>query len=678
MSTGIFSIGITGMNAAQLGLLTTEHNITNASTPGYNRQRTIQATTIPLATGSGFLGQGTRVDTISRIYNNFLQEQINRSQTTASELETYSAQISQIDNMLADTNAGLSPALQDFFKGLQQVASNPASTPSRQAFISSAQALATRFQTLENRLSEQYSGVNEQITSTTTLINSYAEQIASINRGIMMAKAGSSQPPNDLLDQRDQLIADLNKEIRVNTVTESDGSLSVFIGTGQQLVVGQTVNSLVARPAAADGERMAVGLQIGSTYQELPEDLISGGNLSGYLRFRSEALDGAANSLGQLAASLATVLNTQQSLGQDLLGQTAGDAGFAAKLFLFDTSNVPKIIANTANTGTASVVATPASGASQTAGFLAPDSAGGNLNTALTASDYELKFTSATTFTVTRLSDGKVVSDETQLGGATGKTIAFDGVSFEVDITGARKNDRFMLEPTREIAGSIRVNPAVVADPRLIAAAAPVRAAAVASTNTGNAAISAPTVAAGYSIPAAPGVTLTYNATTQTFSGFPSGANPRPYTVGGGTSYTFDGITFQITGTPGNGDKFSIEANTGGVSDSRNAVLMGQLQTQQTMLSDDSAGAGAGKASFQDVYAQLVSSIGNKTREAQVTGDAQKTLLEQAQATRDGQSAVNLDEEAANLLRFQYAYQASAKMLQVGTKLFDTILSLGA
>lgn len=671
MSTGIFSVGMTGMSAAQLGLLTTEHNITNANTPGYNRQRIGQTAAPALQTGAGFIGQGTNVQTVARVYNDFLQRQVNQSQTAASELDTYYSQIKQIDNLLADANAGLSPALQDFFKGVQQMAADPASVPARQAFLSSAQSLAARFRTLENRVSEMYSGVNEQIIGTTKTINSYAEQIASLNQRIVVAQAASSQPANDLLDERDRLIFELNKEIKVTTVPESDGSLSVFIGSGQQLVVGQLANTLDARPSYADGERFAVGLKNGSSYQELPEYLITGGNLAGYLRFRSESLDSAVNSLGNVAASLAMTLNAQQSLGQDLLGQTSADAGFADKLFLFDSVNVPKIMANSLNTGAGAIALTAATLPGQSDGYLAPGTAGGNFYTQLTASDYELTFGAGGAYTVKRLSDGVSVA-----AGVGAGALTFDGVALNITAVG-NNGDRFRIEPTREVTRNLRVNPLVAADTRLVAAAAPVRSSVGLNSltglrNSGNGAVSAPSVAPGYTLPAAP-IQLTYNATTQEFSGFPSGANPRPYTTTG-TTYTFDGITFDITGTPANGDRFVIQANTGGVADSRNAVLMGKLQTQNTMLGD----AGGGKTSFQGAYAQMVAVVGNKTREVQVTGQAQNNLLEQAQATRDAQSGVNLDEEAANLLRFQYAYQASAKMFEVGTKLFDTILSIGS
>ncbi|MDP1957652.1 MAG: flagellar hook-associated protein FlgK, partial [Rhodocyclaceae bacterium] len=234
MASGIFSVAVSGLNVAQAGVLTTGHNIANASTPGYSRQRIVQTTNSPQFTGSGFIGKGANVETIQRVYSQFLGSQVLSAQTGAAEMDSYLAQIRQIDNLLADPNAGLSPAMAGFFKGVQEVAANPASIPARQSMLSASQSLVGRFQSIDQRLREIREGVNSQITSEITLINSYAKQIADVNQRIIVAQAaGSAVPANDLLDQRDQLIAELNKEIRVTTLQQSDGAYSIFIGNGQ-------------------------------------------------------------------------------------------------------------------------------------------------------------------------------------------------------------------------------------------------------------------------------------------------------------------------------------------------------------------------------------------------------------------------------------------------------------
>nr|WP_281981923.1 flagellar hook-associated protein FlgK [Azonexus hydrophilus] len=261
MGTGLISIGITGIRAAQLGLLATEHNIVNANTPGYSRQNTVQATNNAITTGSGSIGQGVQVVTIKRQYDAYLNSQVNTAQTQVSNLDALYTQLSQIDLMLADPDAGMSPAMQDFFTGVQQVSSNPSSLPARQSMLTSAQTMVTRFNNLDQRLTEISNQLNGRIVSAVADINAYASEIADLNQRIVLAQSGYSQPPNDLLDQRDQLVNELNKLIKVNTSTNSDGSFNVFIGTGQQLVIGGKTVQMTAEASSLDLTRIAVGLK---------------------------------------------------------------------------------------------------------------------------------------------------------------------------------------------------------------------------------------------------------------------------------------------------------------------------------------------------------------------------------------------------------------------------------
>jgi flagellar hook-associated protein 1 FlgK len=650
MSAGLISVGTTGIRAAQLGLLTTEHNITNANTPGYSRQRIVQTTNSPVLSGAGFLGQGTNVSTIERLYSQNLVNQVNTAQTNVGELEEYYTQIKQIDNLLADANSGLSPALQDFFRGIQSVAANPSQLAARQSMVSASEALVARFQSMENRMNELYEGVGAEIKSTVDTINSYAQQIAELNQRIVLAQAAGNLPANDLLDQRDQLVTDLNKLIEVKARVDSDGSYNVFYGNGQQLVVGNQVTKLVAQASYADITRMAVGVQTPGGVQELPESLITGGSLAGLLKFRSETLDRTTNDIGRIAATLTLTFNAQHALGQDLLGQSAGGVAgsFVPNFF---TVSQPQVIANSLNTGAGSVAA---NFVNATAG------ASGGFYTNLTNSDYRLTY-DGTNYTLTRLSDNQAWTNAS-IAGLSATVSPTEG--FNLSSAGAiNAGDSFTLSPTRYAARNIALSAAVAADPRLIAAAIPVRTVA-GSVNTGSATVTAGTVSTGYSLAALP-VTITYNSGTNQLTGFPGG--PVAY-VATGTTVSFNGISLDISGVPSNGDTFEISSNTAGVSDGRNALALGKLQTQNTVA--------GGSANYQVAYARLVSDVGNKTREIQVTGDAQTALLKQSQDARDSLSGVNLDEEAANLLRYQQAYQASAKALDIGSKLFDVILAL--
>lgn len=739
MSTGIFGIGITGMQAAQLGLLTTEHNVANANTPGYNRQRILQATNVPLMTGAGAVGQGTHVNTISRMYDQFLSGQVNTSQTNVSELDSYYTQIKQIDNMLADPSSGLSPALQDFFKGAQQVAAYPADPASRQSMVSSAGSLVARFHGIEERLSQLANSVNGQISSTVGSINSYSQQIANLNERIVVAQSATNQPANDLLDQRDQLVAEMNKLIKVSTVSQSDGSINVFIGTGQQLVVGVQASAMTATAASADPSRVVVGLQTPGGAQELPESLIVGGQLGGLVRFRSESLDPAFNEVGRVAASLALTFNAQHALGQDLLGQSAGATGFAADFFNMQNMQ-PTTSRNASNTGTgvlqAAFVSPPPAGGTYTLtnaggnytltrqsdgqqwsgaslsslvdsnGNALPPSEGvnvaganvspgqtavltsstisANFYTNLTASDYSLVCNGVGAYTLTRLSDNhkwNVPADAPDLLTLSTLTSKTEGFTFNLSSGAMNTGDSFLIQPTRAAAGNIAVNANIAADPNLIAAGVPVTT-QPGTANVGTMSFSQGAVSSGYVVPSPP-LTLTANATQ--LSGFPAGvdvtavyADGTSVTSNGAvglvngtaqlTGFTFNGMSFNATGSAVAGDSFTILPNARGVADGRNIMLLGKLQTQNTM--------GGSTASYQGAYSQFVGNVGNKTQETQVTSQAQQSLLDQATSARDSLSGVNLDEEAANLLRYQQAYQAAAKMLSIGNQLFDSVLSI--
>jgi flagellar hook-associated protein 1 FlgK len=634
----IFSVAITGLNAAQVGIMTTSHNIANASTEGYNRQQIIQSTNTPMFTGAGYIGQGTNVLTIRRIYDQQLSEQVLAASTGAAEMDSYLAQIGQIDNLLADPSAGLSPALSSFFSAVQEMAANPASIPARQAMLSASQSLVSRFQSIDQRMTDIRSGVNGMVASEVTAINSYATQIAEINQRIIMAQAaGPNQPPNDLLDQRDQLIADLNTKIRATTITQNDGTYSVFIGNGQPLVIGTLPYSMNAVASPDDPERIVVALTspTGSTVY-MPESMLSGGSLGGLIAFRSESLDAAQNALGRIALTLAQNFNDQHRLGQDLDGDLGGD--------YFDMSQMGTTIrANANNIAPAGTVTAAISDYS-----------------ALTASDYRLTSNGGGNYTLLRLSDNAVLVNNAALPATV------DGMA--ISVAGApAANNSFLIQPTRAGATNLAL---AIGNARDIAVAAPIRTSA-ALANTGTGSISAGTV----NTPPPPNanlqqpVTITFtSATTFNVTGTGTG-NPvgLTYPTASG-DITYNGWTIQISGSPATNDVFTIGPNTAGVSDNRNGVLLGALQTARTMEN--------GTATYQSAYSTIVAQIGNKAREVEITGEAQQSLLEQAQSTRDQLSGVNLDEEAANMLRYQQAYQAAAKAINIASTLFDEILAL--
>lgn len=634
MATSILNIGQSALAAAQAGLSTAGHNIANASTPGYSRQVVIQGTAQPQNFGFGFMGQGTQIATIQRVYNEYLGVQAQSAQASKSGLDSYYAQIQQINNMLADPTAGLSPSLQDFFSGIQTMASNPSNIPARQTTLSSADALAGRFQGLAGQLNEISQGVNSQIQSSVSAINSYAQQIAQLNDSIGKAQRSTGQPPNDLLDQRDQLVLDLNKEIKATVVKQGDGSYNVFIGNGQPLVVGTTTSKLASVASAADLSKTVVAYQSGNgSTVPLGESSLVGGQLGGLVEFRSKTLEPAQNALGRVAIGLASTINDQHRLGQDLNGNLGGA--------LFTLAS-PQVRANAGNAGSATVTASISDAG------------------ALTTSDYRLQY-DGSNYTLTRLSDNTATSFAP---GALPQTV--DGVTINVS-TAPAAGDSFLIHPTVNGASGIGV---AISDPALLAAAAPIRATA-ASGNTGTGTIGAGSV----NTPPPPNanlqqpVTIKFtSATTYDVTGTGTG-NPTGLTYTPGATLSYNGWSTSISGTPAAGDSFTVGPNTGGVGDSRNALLLGDLQTSNTL--------GNGTTTYQGAYSQFVGEIGNKTRELEVTSSAAGNLLSQATLSVQNESGVNLDEEAANLLRYQQAYQAAGKVMQIASQLFDVLLSIG-
>jgi len=633
MGIGIFGSSLSALNAAQTGLLTTEHNIANANTPGFNRQQIVQDTRLPLATGAGFIGQGVEVGTVKRLYNEFLSTQVLHEQSLASQLDTYYTQIKQIDNMLADPNAGLSPALRDFFGAVHNVASTPESPAARQAMLSAGQFMVARFQSMSQRITDMADGINSQISNSVTTINSYARQIATLNQNITLAQAAfSQQPPNDLLDQRDLLVANLNKEIKASVIKQSDGSFNVFIGNGQALVVGAQSFTLQAVQALDDPAKMEVAYTSTAGITRLQQGSFQGGNLGGLLEFRSQSLSATQNALGLVAMGLAGAFNAQHLLGQDLNGTLGGNFFAVAS---------PQVNSNTANTGTATVSAAVAD------------------YTALTRSDYLLKYDGAA-YTLTRLSDNTAT-----VLGALPQTI--DGLTISTS-AGVLAGDSYTIRPTANGARDIAL---AINDPAKIAVAMAIRSnASLNNIGTGRIEAGSVNAPAPVNVNLQQTVNIVFNTPPTTFNVTGTGTgNPTnvPYTPG--STITYNGWSTKITGTPGAGDSFVMSSNTGATADNRNALLLAGLQTQNNMLS--------GTSSFQGVYSQLVSQVGNKTHELEVTSSAQAAMVSQTVQVQQSLSGVNLDEEAANLIRYQRAYQAAGKAMQIANSMFDTILDIG-
>ncbi len=720
---GLLSIALTGLNAAQAGLTTTSHNITNASVAGYTRQETVQGTTSPLKRSSGFYGQGTQVETVKRVYSEFLSSQVLAAQSSVSSNQTYYDQIKQLDNVLGDDTAGLSTALSTFFKGVSQVAATPGDASARQAMLSETQTLVTRFQSLNSTIEDLKSGTETQIKETVEEINTLATQIASANMAILKAQAGSGQTANDLLDTRDELITQLSKLVKVATSTDANGVTSVSIGTGQALVEGTSAFSLSTATSATDPQQVSVGISLANgNVVTIPDDYFSGGgSLGGLMNSRSE-LNSAQNGLGRIAASLVTLFNAQHKLGQDLQGNMGTNyfssysptvqnltntitgaesgasisasitsvAGLTADDYVlsYDGTNYT-LTDNTDNSVVYTGTSLPGTSVSRVSGLSAATvsiSASANANGA--AQDMYLSY-DGSTYSVTAAGSGDTLySGSTLPSEVDGMTISVSGSLAAGDtflmqpgvvglsLSGSMSaGDQVLIQPTKNAAGSMAL---AISDTNLIAAASPV-AVAAANTNSGTGSVSQPTVLSLTGIDStstnhlASNITLKFDSTTNQFN--VTGATPATIAfdpssnaTGMTVTLTDPNMSFKISGRPSNGDVFTISSNTNGKTDASNANALYAVMSDKALL--------GGSATLSGAYTQLVNKVASVTSTANTSVSTQTTLLDNATTAQQSLSGVNLDEEAANLLEYQQAYQAAARCITVAQTLFQDILSV--
>ena len=664
MSNDIFTIGLSGLNAAQWGLQTTSQNISNASTPGYTVENPVYAEASGQYTGSGWLGSGVDTVTVRRNYSQYLSTQLNNATSTNSALSANYAMAAQLSNLVGSPTGGISSAINAYFTGLQNVSNNPNSIPTRQTALSAAQTLATQL----NAAGEQYDqlrlSVNQQLQTAVASINTYSSQIASLN-GQIAAASAQGQPPNQLLDQRDQAVAQLSQLVGVSVVQNSSG-YNVFIGNGQPLVVASQNFELGTAVSQGDPSDLAVtykGLAGASSpppVQYLPASALPGGTVGGLLQFVSQTLDPAESQLGAVATSFAAQVNAQNALGLDLSGNTGGN--------LF-TVGSPTVYSNQANTGNATLSVSFANPAQPT------------------SDDYALSFASGT-YTLTDTTTGTVVGTSAT---APDGTTPIGGLLLNITSGSMSAGDSFTIQPTR---GALNTFALATSNPSAIAASAPVLASAP-SSNTGTGAITQGSVTAGYQVGGT--TTLTYDSSTGTLSGFQAGttvtiagtpptsiaiassSTPVPYSASQGATLTIDStttpvpagitnaVTVTISGTPANGDTFTIAPNTG-TFDGRNALAMSKLVSNASL--------NGGTSTLTAAYASYVNNIGNAASQLKAASTSQTALVTQITSAQQGVSGVNLDEEASNLLQYQQAYQANSKVIQAAESMFQTLMGI--
>ncbi|MNO39835.1 Flagellar hook-associated protein 1 [compost metagenome] len=625
--------------------------------------------------GQVFIGSGTTLADVRRVYNAFIENQLRTTTSLSSEASSYLDQITPLDTSLSSSDTGITAALKTFFTAMQDAAAKPAEDSSRQLLLSSAQSLAKRFNTLSSQLNQQLSNVNSNMAGIADQVNNLTKTIAELNTQITRVSATAGQP-NDLLDQRDGAVRELNKLIGTDVV-EREGNYDVYLKNGQALVLGKTTQTLGVEPSAADPTRSNLILNRGSTKMDITSSA-TGGELGGLIRYRTDTLDPALNELGRVALAVADAINSQLAQGVDKNGN------FGATLF--GDINSAKAI-------------------SERSIAKSTNSAGsGNLDVTikdpgkLSTSDYQVTFTSATGYSVRKLPEG------TEMGRydlSDDPAPVIDGFTLSLNGGGLAAGDSFKITPTRNAAADIET---VLTDPKGLALSSPLTATS-GSGNKGTGVISQPTLTSKLDIYDAAQRSqlqtgLTYSTPVKLVFG-DNTTSPQAYKmydakgteIGSGTivpgqenklqlsvpmvdgngnslggNFTFE---MSVSGAPQNGDSYTVGLTGAGSSDNRNAQAIIDLQTKSTI----EVGANGKGISFTDAYAKLVSNVGGKAGQAQMDSDATNALHTSALDSRNGLSGVSVDEEVGNLVKFQQYYTASSQIIKAAQETFATLIN---
>ncbi|NND59485.1 MAG: flagellar hook-associated protein FlgK, partial [Gammaproteobacteria bacterium] len=550
--SNFLNTGVTGLLAFQRALATTSHNIANANTPGFSRQQAVLAARVGLGSAS-LTGQGTEIQTVRRVYDQYLVGQVHVNTAAYSRLESFHSLSTQVDNLLADGGNGVGVMLQEFFNSIDAMADDPASLVTREALLGQARALTDRFGQADSRLNALDRDVNNRLQNSVSEINAIAESIAQLNRQIVTSSSGG-QLPNDLLDRRDALLTELNQHVNVTSISQGDGSLNVFIGNGLVLVRSGSAEALATEQNEFEPGRLDVRLANGPNITSR----LSGGAIGGALDFRREVLDPARNGLGRMATALATSLNQQHRAGMTLQGQLGGD------LFAI---GAPLAQASAANSGAASVT-------------VSVSDVG-----ALTTHDYRLSFDGGA-WQLRHADSGQPVA---MTGSGTGADpFVADGVEIVISGGAAAAGDDYLLRPTAGAAAGLEL---LVENPADLAAAAAVIATSELG-NTGNAEVSAGVVIDSTDPNLLTPQTITFIDPSNYTIG---GAGPFAYTSG--DDIDFNGWRVTISGSPEAGDIFNIAPNTSGNADNRNALLISEIQSIGVL--------DAGSSSLSDGFGRL-------------------------------------------------------------------------
>lgn len=626
--SGLLNVGARALLANQVALQTAGNNIANVNTPGYSRQSVTLATTQGQFTGGGYIGKGVDIVTIQRAHNQFLTRQAAAAGAVYSSDAMRAEKLRQLQDVFIGGESGLGQSVNDMLNAFSDVANAPTDLTARTVALTRADEAAGRFRSAGDRLNELQIGVREELKDSVAAINGLAQRIAEVNEQIARVQ-GNGQPPNDLLDRREQLIRDLNQYIQTTTIPADDGTLGIFVGGSQALVLGTNVSPLsIENDEFGDPDKSKLVMKRGSLSITLDEATLGGGSVAGLLRFQNSDLTEARNLLGRMAMGITTVMNEQHRLGLDLNGNPGGD-------FFTPLAIAPGLGAET-NTGNATISVTVTD------------------PTAMKASDYEVRFGPGG-IDILRLSDGQITNFPGPM------PVVVDGLSFDITAGGPGATDRYLVKPFANAAEEVRT---AFSAPSSLAVANQIEP-RLSNANTGTLAVAGLRATQQDPNLTQP-VTLTFTS-AGTFdvvgagTGDPTGV---AYTPGGTISY--NGWTLTLKGTPQPGDTITIDAaNPAFVA--RNAGNADAMLGLRDLEMFDGA-------AMTDGYASLMSQVGTRMQSASYAQDVSSSIAANLERDRTGVSGVNLDEEAAKLIQFQQAYQASAKMLQIAQNIFDTLI----
>jgi flagellar hook-associated protein 1 FlgK len=615
------TIGSRALTTNLAALQVIGHNIANVNTEGYSRQSVQLSTAGYQQFGNGFYGKGVEIATVERSYNAYLTREARSTSSVAAADTARLDRLTQLESLFPTGDSGLGTAINDMLNAWGDVSSSPGNLTARVVVLSEAEDFATRLRNTAGQLDLMALNSQQQAEGIVGDINKLAQDLATVNKQLQEA-GGSRHTPNDLLDTRDKILAQMSKQVQISTVEADNGMVNVFVAGSQPLVLGLQANRLEVTRDPADTSRIALSFVQGGQSTQVESGLLGGGELSGLMTFINEDLTDVRNQLGRLAVGIATTLNEQHKLGVDLKGNPGQN--------FFVPPASAQGIAAASNTGTASISASVSDPA------------------ALMASDYDVRF-DGSNYAIVRLSDGN-----TQTFSSLTPAPVVDGLTFTLNSGSLAANDSYRLKPFEAAARDLQV---ALGSPDRLAAASPVQV----TPGTGNA--GGLSVESLYAISSpATGATVAFQADgTYTINGALPGTPFKP-----GVPIEANGWSLTLRGTPTAGDTFTVGASstTGIGQNAGNAKAILDLRERPTFEG----------VALADGYVGLFSNVGTRVQSAKFASEFSASVAQTAETARSNEAGVNLDEEAARLLQFQQAYQASAKFLQIAQSTFDSLL----